>query len=173
MERVIVFWDYSNFVINLRQVGGPEAPRQFDMAAFVTRLLEGKRRIRTYLVGSEGHPNEHAFFGYADRLPYFYVKSFPRRTGPDGRGREKQVDVYLATEIVALAYEDAYDVAYLISGDEDYVPAIERVHAKGKQVIAVTFRDALSGELRKKADEVIELDSGGETNPVFFKHFLP
>lgn len=174
MNRAIVLWDFSNFVIHLERTYGHDALDRFDLEGFSTALLAGKHRIRIYLVGSEGRfaKDEAAFFEKTDRLPYFYVKSFQRRADHQGNEREKQVDVYLATELVALAYENAYDIAYLISGDEDFVPAIERAQAKGKQVVAVTFRGTMSKELRRKADEVIELAEGRSDEPTSIDRFI-
>ncbi len=74
------------------------------------------------------------------------------------RSSEKQVDVCLAVQIVALAYENAYDIAYLVSGDEDFVPAIEIAQRKGKIVIAVSAQDAMSSLLKRKADAFLLFD---------------
>ncbi len=52
--------------------------------------------------------------------------------------REKAVDVKLATDMIML--RDIYDVAVILSGDQDYVPAVEVVKDSGKRVINVAFR---------------------------------
>ena len=72
--------------------------------------------------------------------------------------------MYLATQVVALAYENAYDVAVIVSGDEDYVPAIEIVQQKGKIVTVVSSSALLSDMLRKKADRVLLIDADGPLN---------
>ena len=51
--------------------------------------------------------------------------------------REKAVDVKLATDMIML--RDIYDVAIILSGDQDYVPAVEVVKDSGKRVINVGF----------------------------------
>ena len=57
----------------------------------------------------------------------------------EGRLRnEKAVDVKLATDLIML--RDIYDVALILSGDQDYVPAVEVVKDSGKRVINVAFR---------------------------------
>ena len=58
--------------------------------------------------------------------------------------REKAVDVKLATDLIML--RDIYDVALILSGDQDYVPAVEVVKDSGKRVINVAFRTR-SGQL--------------------------
>lgn len=50
---------------------------------------------------------------------------------------EKAVDVKLATDLIML--RDIYDIALILSGDQDYVPAVEVVKDSGKRVINVAF----------------------------------
>lgn len=52
-------------------------------------------------------------------------------------GREKAVDVKLASDMIVL--KDIYDVAIIVSGDQDYVPAVEVVKDFGKRVVNVAF----------------------------------
>ncbi len=52
-------------------------------------------------------------------------------------GKEKAVDVKLATDLVKL--KDIYDVAVILSGDQDYVPAVDAVKDLGKRVVNVSF----------------------------------
>ncbi len=175
MKRAIILWDYSNFQAGLRAVAGANAPERFDMERFCDALTHGQDQVRIYLAGSSGKPGdwEQRFFNRADYKEGFYVKSYQRRIDRERHEREKQVDVFIATELVALAYENAYDIAYLISGDEDYVPAIERAIGKGKNVVAVTFGNQLSDELKRKADRVILLDAGdGQQNSLHYSKFM-
>lgn len=51
--------------------------------------------------------------------------------------REKAVDVKLATDMIVLS--DIYDVAVIVSGDQDYVPAVQAVKDFGKTVMNVAF----------------------------------
>ncbi|MFZ2147005.1 MAG: NYN domain-containing protein [Sedimentisphaerales bacterium] len=51
--------------------------------------------------------------------------------------REKAVDVKLATDLITL--RDIYDVGVIVSGDQDYVPAVQRVKDYGKTIINVVF----------------------------------
>ena len=52
-------------------------------------------------------------------------------------GREKAVDVHLATDLLKL--QDIYDVAIIVSGDADYVPAVQAIKDSGKRSINVSF----------------------------------
>lgn len=59
-------------------------------------------------------------------------------------GTEKAVDVKLATDLIVL--RGIYDVAVIVSGDQDYVPAVQVIKDFGKIVINVVFR-ARNGKL--------------------------
>lgn len=52
-------------------------------------------------------------------------------------GTEKAVDVKLATDMIML--RNIYDTAIIVSGDQDYVPAVKVVKDSGKHVINVAF----------------------------------
>ncbi len=52
-------------------------------------------------------------------------------------GQEKAVDVKLAADLIVL--RDIYDSALIVSGDQDYVPAVQVVKDAGKEVINVSF----------------------------------
>lgn len=59
-------------------------------------------------------------------------------------GREKTVDVNLAVDMLQM--RDTYDLAVIVSGDQDYLPAVQAVKNAGKTVVNVAF-SARSGEL--------------------------
>ncbi|MEO5358926.1 MAG: NYN domain-containing protein [Nitrospirota bacterium] len=52
-------------------------------------------------------------------------------------GKEKTVDVKLATDMIVL--KDIYDTAVIVSGDQDYVPAVRYIKDCGKHVVNVSF----------------------------------
>lgn len=58
--------------------------------------------------------------------------------------KEKAVDVKLASDMIRL--KDIYDVAIIMSGDQDYVPVVEVVKDFGKRVVNVAF-ETRSGKL--------------------------
>ncbi|HIH09724.1 MAG TPA: NYN domain-containing protein [Candidatus Diapherotrites archaeon] len=61
--------------------------------------------------------------------------------------------------ILGLAFEQAYDIAIIVSGDGDYETAIQFIKNKGVKAWAVTFRSALSTDLKRIADKVILPDN--------------
>lgn len=72
---------------------------------------------------------------------------------------EKGVDIQIASDMLKLAYNDAYDTAILISGDGDFVAAVEGVKDLGKHVENAYFKKGCSNYLSETCDKFILLDS--------------
>lgn len=72
--------------------------------------------------------------------------------------QQKEVDVAMASEMIVHALKDHYDVAIVVSGDRDFVPAIQHVQASGKRVEVAAFENTLSDESKKIADTYYILD---------------
>lgn len=70
---------------------------------------------------------------------------------------EKAVDVMIAVDMVVLAERDRFDVAYLLSADGDFTPAVEAVRARRKKVFAVSA--AHGAQLAAACDAFIRLDA--------------
>ena len=77
--------------------------------------------------------------------------------------KEKTVDVNLAVDLLKL--KGIYDIAILVSGDQDYVPVVNEIQNLGKVVVNVVFKkrngSLLPGgawRLNKSLDSSIELD---------------
>ncbi len=68
---------------------------------------------------------------------------------------EKAVDVQVAVDMVEMAVADKFDVAYLLSADGDYTPAVEAVKAHGKRIFSAT--PASCAKLAKVVDVHIPL----------------
>ena len=81
-----------------------------------------------------------------------HYKLFTKKFGP-----EKTTDVNLAISMVTL--KDTYDIAVIVSGDQDFVPAAGAVKNLGKTVVNVAFR-AKNGKLlpggAKRLNEAVD-----------------
>jgi len=82
------------------------------------------------------------------------VHAFPQVTGRYSKGE----DILLACDMVRGAALNYFDCAILISGDGDFVPAVNMLQELGKYVIVASFRSALSHALELEANEVVYLD---------------
>ncbi|MCY4038009.1 MAG: NYN domain-containing protein [Hyphomicrobiales bacterium] len=58
----------------------------------------------------------------------------------DMRGtEEKGVDTSIVTDMIRLAWADAYDVAVLVSSDGDFIPVVEFLQSRGIKIIHASF----------------------------------
>ncbi len=71
---------------------------------------------------------------------------------------EKGIDIASAVDILSLGFHKAYDVAVLVSGDGDFIRAIEVIKSMGLRVEVAMFRNALNPDLKRIADRFIALD---------------
>ncbi len=74
---------------------------------------------------------------------------------------EKRVDTRMVAELIQYAAVGAFDIAVVLSGDEDLVPAVEAVGALGKQVLVGAWPgQRVSRELRARAFGRVDLGQG-------------
>jgi uncharacterized LabA/DUF88 family protein len=73
---------------------------------------------------------------------------------------EKGVDVGLATRMLTLGINQAYETALLVTGDRDYVETVKFIKGLGLRVEVVSWRDGLSSELEDESSApVMYLDN--------------
>jgi len=100
----------------------------------------------------------------------YQVRRFPsnfrgnrivKRHWPEGfTPSEKGVDVAMATGMISSAHrDDSPEVFVIVSGDGDFVPAIDELHDAGKVIVLVSSKKSCSSTLLGKADHVILLDN--------------
>lgn len=70
--------------------------------------------------------------------------------------KEKCVDIATATNLFIHANE--YDIAVVITGDRDFLPALNGARTLGKQIKIASFQDSCSRELLDFAPNIIWLD---------------
>ncbi|MBZ4022837.1 hypothetical protein CKO11_10235 [Rhodobacter sp. TJ_12] len=81
----------------------------------------------------------------------------------DMRGtEEKGVDTKIVTDMISLAWIDAYDIALLVSADRDFVPVAEFLQTKGIKVIHGCFPPK-GNELSRKCWGLLDLGALRET----------
>ena len=71
------------------------------------------------------------------------------------RYMEKEVDVLIAADMISMAHNGDYDVAYLLTADRDFAPAVRRVRETGKKVVVAS--PVYAGRLMQEANDFILL----------------
>lgn len=162
LERVSVYIDGSNFYKYLKnnEIGLTKGTL-FNYKDFVN-FVAGKRQLilKKYYVGiarnyNHSHISECIVRGQQKFLANLENDKFIIGRGrimyDSGKIREKGTDVHIAVDIVADAFENAYDTVILISSDTDLIPAIQYAKKKGKKIEYVGFSHAPSFGMQKYA----------------------
>ncbi len=166
-DRVMVFIDLANVQteVSHKETSGV----RLDYYRLVKELAGSRRLVGAYVfdsISTKDRSVDEPRRRLHDALSYQGFRVVAREVSFTEEGGQKEVDVALATEVLSGAYRGAYDVAILVTGDRDFVPAVERVRAEGRRVEVAFFgRRSTTGEgssfshhLRKVADRVHEID---------------
>jgi len=177
--RVAIFIDGKNFYSGWRDMA---AGRKIDfslLAKWLCNEVSGTSFVAAhYYTGVEEEANElpetqgklNKFLSFIQNQRGFFVKRFPRKQhsmkcghchGDLSFTREKEVDTTMVADMVRMAAMNTFDIAILLSGDADYIPAIESINMLGKQAwIASWDGSGLSSRIREVAFDHINLVSG-------------
>jgi uncharacterized protein (TIGR00288 family) len=91
----------------------------------------------------------------SDQIPSnLYPKVFRKYKNKKAKG----VDIQMTVDILTHVYQNNLEVVYLVSGNGDYLPVIEEVIRKGKQVYLAAFSSGLNKTLVHYVDKFINLD---------------
>jgi len=131
---------------------------KYDFVKLRDILCDDYYIVRSYWFGSwhpkNGRPTN---FYTALQREGFHLTDSPR-VERGGTYIEKGVDITLATEMLAHAFQDSYDTAVLVSGDQDYRRVIEYIQDQGKRVVVAGWKNSSSSKIQNQADEFVTLD---------------
>lgn len=162
MDRVIVFIDGSNFFNGIQGLGIFFYDIEIDK--LVNKFVDSRKLIRSYYYTvrptdktAKMYSTQMSFLDQLERSPYMKVR-YGRLTGNPPNQKEKGTDVFLAIDMLNLAYKNVYDTAILVSGDGDFVEVIESIQSMGKQVENWAFYGRKSDNLLKVCDRFNYID---------------
>jgi hypothetical protein len=173
--KICIFFDGQNFYRSLLRFDESLRVDYDRLALWITQAVGGPAALfggAYYYVGvtADAPPVVEGFLKGLELRPGYFVKREPRvrRTGRCGAcgaeyeyTTEKRVDTRLVADLIHYAANGAYDAAVLVSGDDDFVPAVEAVNALGKQVWVATWSaEELSKDLRVRCFGHIHLSDG-------------
>jgi uncharacterized LabA/DUF88 family protein len=152
----MIFIDGSNLHWGIRSYNEDNKVNlKIDYSKFIPILVKDRTCVRTMYYCSQPVPpmtGQVKFFDYLRSIGIQVIDK-PLKTRIDKETQrphyvEKGVDVALATDLIGMAWENAYDIAVIVSGDADYAGAVSKVMSKGKNVEVASFRKSLSKELK-------------------------
>jgi len=177
LERVIVFIDGSNLYHGLK---GALGHARIDFGRFADELCSPSRRllhIYYYNVPLRqaddpiGYAGQQRFFSSLRKVPHLTIE-LGRLVDRERNEKcphcakaytvayqaEKGVDVKLAVDMLAMAFDNQYDTAILVSNDGDFAPAVAEVRRLHKAVQNADFVPRLPSHLSKSCNSTILLD---------------
>lgn len=131
MHKVMVFIDYQNFFISWKWKNRGRKPPFVDYQK-LGRLIN--RQI----------PLDSEVIKINDPSTY--------------TTEEKETDINIATHMIAKGFQNAYDIAILVSGDTDYVQVIRTLHDLGKIVVIAHFPEQNIAKYQGMYDAEVILD---------------
>jgi hypothetical protein len=173
--KVTIFFDGQNFYRSLLRYDESLRVDYDRLALWITQAVGGPAATfggAYYYVGvsADAPPLVEGFLKGLELRPGYFVKRegrvrrsgrCPRCGGEYEYTTEKRVDTRLVADLIHYAANSAYDAAVLVSGDDDFVPAVEAVNALGKQVWVATWSpEELSTDLRVRCFGHIRLAEG-------------
>ena len=180
MKRVAIFIDGNNFYYGLRRIYGKnKSLKVFNFNKFSEFLAEKNKIVNIFYYNAqldkennqEKYDSQKQFFEQLKEIPNFHLilcKLLKRNiTGTNQIYYIiKEDDINMAVDMVEGACEDEYDVAIVVSGDGDFVPAVKAVQRKNKVVQNIYFERSSSRNLKSHCDSSLEL-----TKPILDKFF--
>jgi uncharacterized LabA/DUF88 family protein len=135
-----------------RVYAGYEAGRENKLKSWLHNFLDRQPGIRVFT--SERHWKRHPVHCRNCGSELF---DCPSCGAPFGRAAEKTTDARIVTDLIGLAWEDAYDAAILVSSDKDFIPAVEHLQAKNYKIINATWK-GVGHELAKVCWASFDID---------------
>lgn len=167
MLRVMVFIDYQNFKINLQEhcKSKRKSIRSINywaLGKLINEIIPFQSEvIKTYLFAYkpceklmelEQHKKYYDWLCTLKNAPYLEViegrqevrpydeKTFDIHNPQTYHTEEKETDINLATHMLSKGFQNAYDIAILVTGDTDYIKVVETLHGIGKIVVIAHFQ---------------------------------
>ncbi len=165
--KTICFIDNANIFH-----GQQDAGWRIDWEKFARYLERDGEVWQTYFFASEHDPplpSESSFYQFVKEQLRWELMLYPlgRKTiscsscnHTEIVPAEKGVDVGLATKMLTLGMNQAYETAVLVAGDRDYLETVKYIKGLGLRVEVVAWRANTSDDLADESSEpVLYLDS--------------
>ncbi len=171
MKRISIFIDGNNFYFGLKKIYENEKDLiNFNFEKFCN-FLKGKNEIVNIFYYNapldrtknlDKYKNQQKFFEKIKKIPKFNLilcKLLKRRIKKTNKYYYvlKEDDIHMAVDLVKGAFKNFYDIAILVSGDGDFVPAVLVSKEEGKFVENVYFKKSASTNLKKNCNRSFEL----------------
>ncbi|MFX0069707.1 MAG: NYN domain-containing protein [Candidatus Hermodarchaeota archaeon] len=150
MERIMIFVDNSNIFKGFQKFN-----IKVDYETLKKVITRGRKLEDIFLYEGIVYPispeKKKWYEDLSKKSDYVIKASFDKRT--DQEAFEKKIDIQIAIDMISLAYENAYDIVVLVSGDGDFIPVVKKLKELGKKVEVWAFRYSLANALKEELDQ--------------------
>ena len=152
-ERVAVYIDIANIEASLCDIMDGAA---IDYPGLVDHLVGERTLVAAYVFDAcRGDDFRQRRMKKVTSNPKF--RPIMLRYDPN-RQEQKGVDMAMGLRMYDEAVRDIYDVAVIVSGDADFIPAMEFIQRAGKRAEASAFRMSANGEIECASDAYVPID---------------
>jgi uncharacterized LabA/DUF88 family protein len=158
--KTIMFIDNSNIFHGSQQAGW-----RIDAKKLHAKLEADGPIWQTFFFAAVSDPpryNQTGFYKMLKNDMHYEMTVFPLGTKTIKCAKctnirrsytEKGIDVALATKLLVLANNRAFETAILVSGDKDYLETVKAVKSMGMRVEIVSWKRSLSQELAQESSK--------------------
>lgn len=165
-ERVAIFIDGSNLYHSSKKL---DVIDKINFQKLINELVGNRELMKVFYYNSpldisvnpKIYWKQQKFFDMLRKIPKVEViLCKQRKVNRDGKliYEVKGDDTHLVSDLVGEAYENLYDTAVIVSGDEDFISPIKRVRRLGKKIENAYFSSSSSFNLRNACDRSIHLN---------------
>lgn len=166
IERVAIFIDGSNFYHSSKKLNVVD---KINFQKLINQLVGNRELVKVFYynssldisVNSKIYWKQQKFFNVLRKIPKVELILCKQRKVNKNGMQEYEVkgdDTHLVSDLVGEAYEDLYDTAIIVSGDEDFVSPIKRIRKLGKKIENAWFSSSSSFNLRNACSNSINLN---------------
>jgi len=168
LERISIFIDGSNFYNSLRKI--LEDNEKINYQKLINILTRDKKLVNIFYYIAHLDKNINAFkykkhddfLKHLSKIPKIIIRLCNLKRVKINNHNSfvvKGDDIQLAQDIIVGAFDNLYDVAIIVSGDEDFISIIDFVRKRfKKKVINAYFRSSSSYKLKNSCDYSIKLN---------------
>jgi uncharacterized LabA/DUF88 family protein len=147
--KAAVFIDHSNLASPILEPNCKKSKR-IDYKKLKDILLRGYQDEGAFVfmgITDPIHPEKRKFMKYLEKIGLIALTR-PLVKRKDGSFEQKQVDIFMTLYMEWRAQLKEFDVAIIVSGDADFVIAVNLLKDMNKGVIVWSWKESLSVQLQ-------------------------
>lgn len=150
-QKTYLFIDGTNLYAAQYELFGPKKYLDFSVLIEILEKKIGVKFDKIYFYASYSpkpkKPNEKEKLYLKNEALFYksvrqtkntvFFKGYRSKTS----GKEKEIDVKLAVDIVDFAHRDKFSSVYLFSGDADFLQALFAIRSLGKKIFVISLQN--------------------------------